>query len=220
MIGPSADNREQAALSRHPTSRPASPLLRSSGSEVSQRVADVQLLTKALEMWRSGEMDSAHAALDELLHRLLPEAEMCRLCTAGGDMAALLMEHVDYLTCRPGQRRNASLRQLLPLALTMLSVIAGSSERALSVPISLTAREAQILRLLATGASNETISRKAHVSLNTVKYHLKNIYSKLGAGSRLEAIQRARRVGITIQGNVDLSGVHQPSSDGPRHSTS
>ncbi len=162
-------------------------------------MADVQLLAKALEMWRSGEMDSAHATLDELLYRLLPEAEMCRLCTAGGDMVALLMEHVDYLTSRPGQRRNPSLRQLLPLALTMLSVIAESSERALPVPISLTAREAQILRLLATGASNETISRKAHVSLNTVKYHLKNIYSKLGAGSRLEAIQRARRVGITIQ---------------------
>lgn len=198
VIGPSADTREQAALSRHPNSRPASPM-RSRGSDVSQRVEDAQLLSKALEMRRTGDMDSAHAALDELLHRLLPEAEMCRLGTAGGDMAALLMEHVDYLASRPGHRRNAPLRQLLPLALTVLSVIAESSARELSVPIRLTAREAQILHLLATGASNETISRQAHVSLNTVKYHLKNIYSKLGAGSRLEAIQRARRVGIAIQ---------------------
>ncbi len=150
-------------------------------------------------MRRKGDMDSAHAALDALLRHMVPEAEMTRLCKAEGDMAALLMEHVDYLASRPCHRRHAQLRQLLPLALTMLRAVAEASESEPAVPVTLTAREAEILHLLATGASNETISRQAHVSLNTVKYHLKNIYSKLGAGSRLEAIQRARRAGIAIQ---------------------
>jgi LuxR family maltose regulon positive regulatory protein len=34
------------------------------------------------------------------------------------------------------------------------------------------------------------------VSLNTVRYHTKNIYRKLGAGTRLEAIQRAKELGL------------------------
>lgn len=52
----------------------------------------------------------------------------------------------------------------------------------------LTDREVEVLTLLVHGKSNSEISNKLSISLATVKYHLRNIYSKLGAKSRVEAV--------------------------------
>jgi DNA-binding NarL/FixJ family response regulator len=49
-------------------------------------------------------------------------------------------------------------------------------------------RERQIILLLSQGHSNKAISDETGKSVNTVKYHLKNIYKKLGAKNRIEAI--------------------------------
>jgi LuxR family quorum-sensing system transcriptional regulator CciR len=46
--------------------------------------------------------------------------------------------------------------------------------------VELTARETEIMRWVAEGKTNWEISIILHVSLNTVKFHLKNIYQKLG----------------------------------------
>lgn len=50
-------------------------------------------------------------------------------------------------------------------------------------------RERAVLRLLADGLSNKAIARTLQVSDNTVKFHLKNIFGKLGVGSRAEAVR-------------------------------
>ncbi len=60
----------------------------------------------------------------------------------------------------------------------------------------LTDREKQILVYLANGVSNKEMARRIFVSENTVKFHLKNIYSKLAVGSRLQAINAARQMGL------------------------
>jgi DNA-binding CsgD family transcriptional regulator len=64
---------------------------------------------------------------------------------------------------------------------------------------SLTERELEILRLVATGASNEQIARQLVISVNTVKVHLRNIFTKLEVQSRTEATLFAIREGW-IQG--------------------
>lgn len=52
-------------------------------------------------------------------------------------------------------------------------------------------RERAVLRLLGEGLSNKAIARALRVSDNTVKFHLKNLFTKLGVGTRIEAVQWA-----------------------------
>lgn len=63
-------------------------------------------------------------------------------------------------------------------------------------PNELSERERQILYLVATGASNKEIAQTLFISTNTVKVHLRNIFSKIGATSRTEAAMIAVRMGI------------------------
>ena len=57
-------------------------------------------------------------------------------------------------------------------------------------------RELDVLRLLASELSGPDIARHLVVSLNTVRTHTKNIYAKLGVGSRREAVRRADELGL------------------------
>lgn len=60
----------------------------------------------------------------------------------------------------------------------------------------LTKMEIEILRVLGDGASNEELAAEFSVSINTIRYHLRNINSKIGANSRYQAIVFARRLGL------------------------
>lgn len=60
----------------------------------------------------------------------------------------------------------------------------------------LSEREREILRLVATGLSNQQIANQLGISVNTVKVHLRNVFSKIGVASRTEATMYAVRAGI------------------------
>jgi DNA-binding CsgD family transcriptional regulator len=60
----------------------------------------------------------------------------------------------------------------------------------------LTAREAEILGLVAQGKSNGEIAKQLFISVKTVSVHVSNILAKLGAGGRTEAAAIARREGL------------------------
>lgn len=57
--------------------------------------------------------------------------------------------------------------------------------------IFLTARERLILRFVGKGCTNKEIANAIHISVETVKKHLQNIYRKLEAGNKIEALRRS-----------------------------
>jgi LuxR family maltose regulon positive regulatory protein len=60
----------------------------------------------------------------------------------------------------------------------------------------LTARELEVLALLAAGAPNPRIAEQLVVSLDTVQKHVSHLLGKLGAANRTEAVTRARQLGL------------------------
>ena len=64
------------------------------------------------------------------------------------------------------------------------------------LPESLSERETEVLALIAAGNSNEEIAGKLFVSVSTVKTHINNLYRKLGARSRTQAVAHAREISL------------------------
>ncbi|PDV98856.1 helix-turn-helix domain-containing protein [Candidatus Chloroploca asiatica] len=69
--------------------------------------------------------------------------------------------------------------------------------------IQISEREREILRLVATGATNQQIALQLNISINTVKVHLRNIFGKIGVVSRTEATVYAIRNGLVSATHSD-----------------
>lgn len=71
--------------------------------------------------------------------------------------------------------------------------------------VQLSEREREILKLVATGATNQQIAGDLGISINTVKVHLRNIFGKIGAASRTEATMYAVRAGLIEVGKAAVA---------------
>jgi DNA-binding CsgD family transcriptional regulator len=60
----------------------------------------------------------------------------------------------------------------------------------------LTAREQDVLALLADGYRNREIAERLGISEHTVKFHLAAIFGKLGASTRTEAVRKGLKLGL------------------------
>ena len=74
----------------------------------------------------------------------------------------------------------------------------------------LTAREQQILDLIADGLTNREISRNLTISESTVENHIHHIFIKLGISNRAQAVAQAFRVRIVLQ-NEGMENEGNPS---------
>lgn len=137
-------------------------------------------LRKALQLAASGGLVRCFLDEGEMVLHLLREEYQCLLDADEGDAA-------------PGVNR-AFIEQLLRASGTDLSRTRDAREVKPLDP--LTDREKEILVFLANGVSNKEMAGRLFVSENTVKFHLKNVYSKLAVGSRLQAITAARKLGL------------------------
>ncbi len=83
---------------------------------------------------------------------------------------------------------------VLPKAMAEGALAGVSAAEELSEPP--TAREGEVLGLLARGLSNKQIARELHISEHTVKFHISALYAKLGVGNRAEAVSQGARHGL------------------------
>jgi DNA-binding NarL/FixJ family response regulator len=87
--------------------------------------------------------------------------------------------------------QGGTLLQPLVASRLLHHVAAGTMERP-----PLTAREAEVLRLLAQGMTNREIAETLVITERTVKFHVSSILDKLGAGNRTEAVTMAAQLGL------------------------
>jgi DNA-binding CsgD family transcriptional regulator len=106
------------------------------------------------------------------------------------DEPALADRLAALLASVPGLRL-ASPREVADVAL----VTARAPEQA-SEDTALTARELEVLALLAEGASNKEIARRLGISVHTAKFHVGQLLDKLDATGRTDAVTHAARRGV------------------------
>jgi LuxR family transcriptional regulator, maltose regulon positive regulatory protein len=161
-----------------------------------------------LAMGRAAELEGQ---LSEAELELARAAELSRRGAGVVEGAAVALAHARVLAAL-GRRAPARLRLDHARALLTGCADPGILARALTeaerapglaaarAPVTareeLSERELGVLRLLHSELSLREIGAELFVSLNTVKTHTRNIYLKLGAGGRAEAVARARELGL------------------------
>jgi two-component system LytT family response regulator len=75
-------------------------------------------------------------------------------------------------------------------------VLPKTPEEELSYKEILTEQETKVLRLISEGLSNKEIALLLYITGETVKFHIKNVYKKLGVNNRVQALQRAKELRI------------------------
>jgi LuxR family maltose regulon positive regulatory protein len=150
----------------------------------------VEFLT-AIASFGAGARDEAAAALILLLEPALPEDDT-EFLVESGPLAVPLLQYARQWTRDHGASTLA--RQALGAALARLSTIAAGKSEARTTLLS--ARELEVLAELARASPNKVIARVLQMTENTVKFHLKNIFQKLGIRHRAQAINAAREQGL------------------------
>jgi DNA-binding NarL/FixJ family response regulator len=89
------------------------------------------------------------------------------------------------------------------IARRLIDYFSSSRDSARAFP-ELTAREREVLELIARGESNATIARELTISQKTVRNHVSNVFTKLRVVDRAQAIVKAREAGIGV--DRSLSG--------------
>ena len=131
------------------------------------------LLLQAIVDDHLGERAAALAYLEEALSLAEPEGFQRIFLDGGEPIAGLLLESDSSYA-----KKLAGLFEL-PVLLEPLSV-----------------REQEILRLMEQGLTDRVIGERLHIAFNTVIWHNKNIYRKLGVKNRTQAASRARVLGL------------------------
>ena len=150
------------------------------------RVIEI-LALRALAFQGKKDLDQALAVLGKAFALTRPEGYMRTFLDEGDPMAKLLYQ--------------AKLHEIgTGYAAELLAALGQAPDSALppagSLIEPLTERELELLKLIEAGLSNQEIAAKLVISMPTVKRHISNIYTKLGASSRTQAVARGKELNL------------------------
>ena len=159
---------------------------------------------QALAHADSGDDPTALTTLAEALVLGAPEDYLRVFVDEGPPMAALFRQllggrHPKRQAAVDAVPRDYLARLAAAFEQAGASVFPAATRGAVLVPglvEALSARELEVLALLATGKSNRAIAEELVVTLDTVKRHVTNLFNKLGVVNRTQAVARARELGL------------------------
>jgi LuxR family transcriptional regulator, maltose regulon positive regulatory protein len=142
-------------------------------------------LARALLYQVDGSAEEARRLLRSALGAAAPRG-YCRLFLDEGDLLRPLLESTEL------RLQDHDLAAFAQRLLEAMPSEPAKSEITLVDAERLSDRELDVLRLLAAGQSYKEIGQALFLSLNTVQFHVKNIYGKLMVNKRMQAIEKAR----------------------------
>ncbi|MFN8597898.1 MAG: LuxR C-terminal-related transcriptional regulator [Anaerolineae bacterium] len=162
-------------------------------------VIEIQML-RALAFQAEGNAHEAFTALEGALTLAEPEGYIRTFIDEGEPLRLLMADFGLLIEKRPGPLRRY-VDQLLSAFPTGHSTShepsIGNQQSTINHLIEpLSDREREVLRLIADGFSNQEIAAKLIIGLGTVKTHINNIFGKLGAKNRTQAVARARELNL------------------------
>ncbi len=155
-------------------------------------------LLRAIAMWHAGRQTEAMRTFSDATAMAAPSG----MAAPFFEMSPQIDELIKAVTDRRGESDSQFLSQQIGFERHVLAMLRG--ETAIEITSSstgtdptaiqeLTPRELELVNLLAEGKSNSELADMLLLSLPTVKWHLSNIYGKLGVKNRSAAIARARQ---------------------------
>jgi LuxR family maltose regulon positive regulatory protein len=143
------------------------------------------LILQALAFQAQRDMVQALAALDRAVALAQPQGYVRVFLDEGDPLTRLLYQ-------AQARRTGASYASELLSAIGRASAAPQPPGQVLIEPLS--AREMEVLKLIEAGHSNQEIAARLVISMPTVKRHISNIYAKLGAKSRTQAVSLGREL--------------------------
>jgi LuxR family maltose regulon positive regulatory protein len=157
-------------------------LPRAEAARRNARIIELERL-RALALQAQGDLDAALGCLEVALRLAGPEGYVRSFLDEGEGLTRLLYQakargiEAGYAAVLLEAARGGPGGGLLPAQLLVRP---------------LTTRELEVLKLIDRGCSNQEIAADLYISLATVKRHISNIYNKLDAGGRTQALRRSR----------------------------
>ncbi len=164
------------------------------------------LALRSFALWEQGELSDALIALQRALSLAMPGGYV-RLFVDEGEKMAQLISGCRSKVEKDIQKSSVEKQPLLDYIdrllsafnspmLTPQSLMTQSPLKMNGLIEPLSSREIEVLRLVASGRSTEQIASELFISVGTVRNHLKSIYAKLDAHSRLQAVELARELSL------------------------
>jgi LuxR family maltose regulon positive regulatory protein len=166
------------------------------------------LALQACLLQSRGDTDQAMEALVRALELAMPEGYVRLFVDEGEPMRVLLSHYKSRVTRQEYRTVPGKTARLLAYVNQLLATFSADGPAMPESPVDsshangtqpaepLSARELEIVRLLAAGLSNREIAQKLYITAGTVKIHLKHIYGKLDVGNRTQAAARARELNL------------------------
>jgi len=154
------------------------------------------LLTVVL--WAEGGKDESQEMLETVLFEMQPHSFVRIIADEGASILQVLkrtlnkVKRVDY----KGLLDPVYVNRVYIATYAVSKQRKGIMTEHISKPVKLSKQQIMIVNFLSQGYDRESIAEKNGVSLNTVKFHLKGVYEKIGVNNAADAVMKARELGV------------------------